>query len=428
MFVHPPFRDCPSCGAKRAFGVLMGCNRHYVRRCIQCRRDQTIPLPPLKKRIIYLDQFVISNIMKALDPTRPKAAKGESNEFFRNLFNMLDRLSKLQLIVCPDSPIHDLESIVDTRYEKLRAVFGHLSDGIGFREPEAIVHAQIMDAFDAWLSDKPYQNPVSRHFALTGNPDVWQDRLRIELNHNIPGLANELSAARHATTAGLHAVCTRWRSDPNFSFKQIFEEELVGHAKKILGQFFNYVRRLRAYQSGNVPLDDAVCFPPAAFSLLTRMLSALESQSATMEERIACIWGFFASDHFRSVSALRISALFLATIAREVHSGRGPDKFPKGGVFNDIDTVAAYSPFCDAMFVDKEISHFAKQRELKKELSTNGRLFSLRANEKAAFIDFLKSIETDASGEHLRLVEEVYGPDWATPFEELLSIVQKRGN
>jgi hypothetical protein len=181
-----------------------------------------------------------------------------------------------------------------------------------------------------------------------------------------------------------------------------------------------------AYQSGSTSLNDAVCSPPAAFLLVDRMLSTLDSKFATLEERVACIGRFFRSDHFRSVPAVRVSASFLATIAREVHSGRSADRFPKGGIFNDIDAVAAYSLFCDAMFVDKEISHFARQQELKKELSANGRLFSLRQNEKLAFIAYLEGIEADASAEHLRLIEEVYGPNWPTPFEELLSVVQER--
>ncbi len=338
---------------------------------------------------------------------------------------MLDRLSKLQLIVCPHSPIHDFESIVDPRYEKLRAVFRHLSDGTGFRDAETIIHAQIEDAFDAWLVDKTPQTETSRSFALEGNPDVWQDRLRIELNYRRPSLANELNSARRATTARLLEVCNRWRSDPDFSFEQTFKEEVVGYAKKIFGQSFEYIRRLLAYQSGTAPLDDAVCFPPAGYLLVTRMLSALESIFPTIEERIAYIRRFFVSDHFHSVPAVRISALFLATIARGVHSG--VKKLPTGGIFNDIDAVASYSPFCDAMFMDKQISHLARQRELKKELSPSSRIFSLGAKEKTEFIDYLNSIETDASAEHLRLVEEVYGPDWPTPFEELLSVVKERG-
>ena len=108
-FVHEPFRTCPDCGTDRTFGVLMICDRHYVRRCIQCWFDKSLPLPAIKKTIIYLDQFVLSNMMKELDPSKEYA-----HGFYRTLFEKLDRLSKRQLIVCPDSPIQDYESVVDT--------------------------------------------------------------------------------------------------------------------------------------------------------------------------------------------------------------------------------------------------------------------------------------------------------------------------
>ena len=93
-------------------------------------------------------------------------------------------------------------------------------------------------------------------------------------------------------------------------------------------------------------------------------------------------------------------------------------------MFNDIDAAAAYSPFCDAMFVDKEIAHFASQRELKKELSGKAHLFSLR--EKVAFLEYLKSIESSAPAAHLAFVAEVYGPGWAKPYTELLSATRQR--
>ena len=125
----------------------MICNRHYVRRCIDCSFDESLPLPEIKKRIIYLDQFVISNMMKELDP-----ADTNPHSFYRPLFEKLDRLSKLQLVVCPESPIQDYESAVDPRYEKFRTVFRQLSHGISFHDATTILHAQIMRAFKCLLT------------------------------------------------------------------------------------------------------------------------------------------------------------------------------------------------------------------------------------------------------------------------------------
>jgi len=90
-------------------------------------------------------------------------------------------------------------------------------------------------------------------------------------------------------------------------------------------------------------------------------------------------------------------------------------------MFNDVDVVAAYAPFCDAMFVDKEISHLAHQGELRRELNGSATLFSLRADEDRQFLAFLDQIEADASSEHLKLVAEVYGTNWEKPYLELLA-------
>ena len=145
-FVNPPFIRCPDCGVEK-FGVLMICKRHYVRRCVNCWFDKSYPLPAIQKKIIYVDQFVISNMMKELDPESAAKAKGIKGGFYRTLFERLDRLNKLHLIVCPESPVQDHESVVDTRYEKLRKVFRQLSHGVSFKRPEDIFHAQLLSAF-----------------------------------------------------------------------------------------------------------------------------------------------------------------------------------------------------------------------------------------------------------------------------------------
>jgi hypothetical protein len=394
----------------------MVCDRHYVRRCITCWFDDSFPLPSLHKRIIYLDQFVISNMMKELDPK-----DGRARGYYHALFCALDRLSSLQLIVCPDSPIHDHESLVDPRYQKIRAVFRQLSHGVGLRDPTTFLHAAIIRAFDCWLRDEKCGAGVSADFAFTKKPDVWQDWYRIELNYTVPGLANELIANREIVTQQLHCTCEEWRNDPDFDFRETFENELAGCGKLILQRAGRYIAHYGAVAVGQALLDDEVCFPPPEATLVSRMLRALEPTCATPDEQFVRIREFFASKQFRSLSTVRISSLFWATIAREINPGRKPDRFPKASMFNDIDAVATYSPFCDAMFVDKEVSHLVKQRELREEIGTRTRFFSLRKSEKEDFLKYLKDIEQEAGADHLRLVEDVYGSKWPTPFIDLLA-------
>jgi hypothetical protein len=168
-------------------------------------------------------------------------------------------------------------------------------------------------------------------------------------------------------------------------------------------------------------LNDADYFPPESADLITQMLAALEPTLPSHDARFERIQAFFGSESFRSVPFARVTALFGATLARDVHSGRNPENFPGPGMFNDIDAVAAYAPFCDAMFVDREISHLASQGGLKEELAGTARLFSLRKDGRTAFIDYQANIEAKASPEHLKKVAEVYGDDWPKPYVELLS-------
>jgi hypothetical protein len=355
-------------------------------------------------------------MMKELDPANRRAASISRDGYYLALFETLERLSKAQLIVCPHSPLHDHESVVDTRYEKIRAVFRQLSHGVSFRRPTTILHAQIMRAFEGWLSGRPPVVDLDRNFALTTEPDVWQDRYRIDLDFKFPDFAAALRAKNNVITNRLRELCQKWHNDPRFDFTDVFENKIAGGDRQILQQYARYSAHFTAGSLGLAPFDDEVCFAPAAAMLVLKMSAELLPTFPNMEERFARIREFFASQHFRTLSGVRISALFWATIAREINAGRKSNRFPKASMYNDIDAVALYSPFCDAMFVDKEISHLANLKELQQELSGKARLFSLRKNEKAEFLNYLRSIENEASPEHFRMVEEVYGPDWGSLF------------
>jgi hypothetical protein len=62
-FISSPFKTCPECGHD-AFGVLTIGKDSYSRRCRDCwHMVRRIPLPPVRKKIIYLDRYVVSNLV-----------------------------------------------------------------------------------------------------------------------------------------------------------------------------------------------------------------------------------------------------------------------------------------------------------------------------------------------------------------------------
>ena len=102
IFINKPYTECPNCHGQH-FGVLHIYSNSYTKRCVDCRYDEKFSLPGLERKVIYLDQFVISEMMKSINSELGK--KEKVDPFYFELFKKLDRLNKLQLIVCPDSPI-----------------------------------------------------------------------------------------------------------------------------------------------------------------------------------------------------------------------------------------------------------------------------------------------------------------------------------
>ena len=84
--------------------------------------------PPHFKKVIYLDQFAISEMVKAID-TRSKS-HARVKQVWRQVFEALERVCKQQLVACPWSPIHRDESLVSEMYEPLRRMYEHLGNGV----------------------------------------------------------------------------------------------------------------------------------------------------------------------------------------------------------------------------------------------------------------------------------------------------------
>jgi hypothetical protein len=74
-FISAPYRTCPKCGHE-TFGILLIRDNRYTRRCRDCWHSSEYRLPELRRKIIYLDQFVISNLIKLVTPS----AKGHEKE------------------------------------------------------------------------------------------------------------------------------------------------------------------------------------------------------------------------------------------------------------------------------------------------------------------------------------------------------------
>jgi len=420
-FIRHPFTTCPKCGVEKEFGGLMVVGDSHIRRCRSCWHTQSFPLPPLNVSVLYLDQNILSNILRILDPSTPKSKlermeKQKHFSFFDEVFRKIHRLTKLHLLVCPESPIHYEESIASvTDFKKLKRLYELLSRGVRFFQSNEIRNLQLCERAAHALSN--HENPpisLSINDVTHGEINAWQNYIRITLNQStIDGLEESLRAAKGQKYTGFAKIWERWQSETGRPYDEWYREERLALSIVLKEKWTAVFRQKLETYFGLRQIQIEDMLPDANELLLFELLKILGSDERDLAE-FKKVWSFLESDALDMVPHVRISSLMFAALA-----GRASrlQKLPKRAPFNDIDIISAYLPYCDAMFLDKEMEILLTEGPLRKLIGFKTRIFSIA--KKDEFLAFLDSIEANASSGHLKKVREVYGDSWEDPFVEL---------
>jgi len=336
--------------------------------------------------------------------------------FFDDVFRKIHRLTKLHLLVCPESPIHYEESIASpTDFKKLKRLYELLSGGNRFLRSSQIRNLQLYETAERHLNnpgDSEILFPIED--VTNGKINTWRNWYQISLNRGkIEGYEEALSDLKRQKYDGFVEVWERWKREKDRSFDDWYCEERMALCKVLkdkLTQLFE--RKLEIEFKHTQPLlgdmlpdDNEVLLMD-----LRRILGRDEPDLAEFKK----VWRFLESDALDRVLHVRISSLMYAALAGR--AGR-LQKLPARAPFNDIDILSAYLPYCDAMFLDKEMEILLNEGPLRKLLGCNTRIFLIA--KKDDFLAYLDSIETNASRGHLEKVREVYGDNWEDPFVEL---------
>lgn len=376
--------------------------------------------PPHLKKVIYLDQFAISEIVNAIDP-QSKAHK-RVDPFWRQAFEALERVSKLQLVVCPWSPIHQDESLLSGRFERLQRMYEHLANGVRFNRPNDVELHQLTPALSAWLDSKEPPAPDVNPARITsGALHRWHGRFRVSVS--MDHSAQEVQALRQRRTR-LHGSLSRWfeecrqRSDKTFEHALRIEQD--GYRDVLLETYRHREKR----QTELLRQVEAATGEPYPFELespvsllggpgndlLYVILETLKRRGIAQSAFGERIGEFLNSKHFRSMPIVRTSTRLFALIAHAAanHQKTPPDE----GTASDIDLVSAYLPYCDAMMIDKRTRLMLEQGKYAESYPC--RLFSRNTGEK--FLGYLRTIEEEADPLVLSLVRSTYGEDRLKPY------------
>ena len=415
-FITPPYTKCPQCEKAECYGLLMIGGNSYTKRCKECWSTESYQLPNLNKKIIYLDQFVISEMMKALK-NKTKIEK-ETDKFWLKLFEKLDRLTKLQLIICPDSNFQYEESL-HYEFEAHKQMYEHLSHGITFYDKATIQRFQLIQQFKKSLGIKV--DALKKEDVISSRINGWQEKLRISMNFK----SNEeeiikMKQGRSDCCNEITKVFKKWQKEKQKKFKDWYKEEAMAWGLTKAQIHIEKMKKEALFEHGHLQLkDDEVLSlflgdeKVLIYSLMQTIPKEKEDQMDSWEQ----VLKFLISEEILEVPFNHISSLLWAGIAYQAAIvGR---KHPPGsGMPNDIDMVGILLPYCDAIFVDREMHGLLNMKEVAKEVGQfKTEIFS--AKNKKDFFEYLDEIEKNASRKHMGLVKKVYGKDWPKPYWEM---------
>ncbi len=390
-------------------------------RCRACWRTQHFGLPQVTKKVIYLDQNAISNMMKALNPKTDAHRDGRVDPFWQTLFEKLDTLVTLQLIICPDSLTHSNESRVSTYFQALQRMYEQLSHGVTFHDPDTIERFQIFEHLENVFAGSPNApSKLDVHSVVSGKINVWTDRIIVTASTEWkPEWVEDLRQFRDQISTAIEEIFRRWQTEKGRTFKDWVEEEVAGFGTSTVAQAANFITVLRETLAGQRDPDPNInpLLPPASVILVNTICERLRRSGMAAESVYPTAVGYLTSAGMKEIPFLKIRSMLWASVARK--AANGGKRPPSRGMSNDIKTISTILPYCDAMFVDKECWTYLNEEPLRSELKFGTKLFSL--NNKQEFLDYLDSIIASTTPEHLATVHTVYGENCLIPYTSIYS-------
>lgn len=385
--------DCPGCGGIRKYGNVSVRKDHILRGCWSCRYSERVPLPPVRKKILYLDQFFFCGAFQDRDRRFVEAVQ------------RIGQLSAEQLLAVPFSSVHEDETHQWRGYsgkdkDDLMGFIKSTARGHEFKPVYEVELTQIVRAFQAFLSGAPATCKLQHDDAVDDEIRAWDDYVWIDVGRYMGDTELMRDLKRQSIETLLDAF-ENWRRSTN-TFDEQVALEMREAARGYIVTYAEYASRIA---SGDF---DAVWNAPLLSRVVESLLHCLPV--ANVEERLKSIGKFFASEHFAEVPHVwmtaRIYACLKDMVKRGAFKNRNDAKSRLSGLFQDIKHVATYSSYCDAFLMDKAMAHVVADPRINLQSRFGVKVFSL--NNWDQFLAWLNDLESGMSSEHRAALSAAY--------------------
>jgi hypothetical protein len=228
--------------------------------------------------------------------------------------------------------------------------------------------------------------------------------MRISVGMNWSSFVPETRRGRDSSHAGIAGLVDGWKKS-GCGFDEVLERELGAYLESRQEGLRHSMERFDKGVAENDPFA-ALNF---SFGFANRELEIVRyyARKAGVPEEglVHATTQFWNWDRNRQQPFGRILAYLFASLAAQFKGGR--TRPPSAGFMNDINAIAAYAPYVDAMLLDNECAELLRHGRCLKELTYKARIFSLSSA--SDFIDYLRSIVTGAPDDVRREASTLYG-------------------
>ncbi|WP_042776331.1 hypothetical protein [Sinorhizobium fredii] len=381
--------DCPGCGAKNSFGNIDVYATRVSLGCGRCTYKESRSLPPITKKILYLDQYFFSHAVRGKDPQFTAAAK------------LIRELVGLQLLAVPYSDVHEDETHQWAGHEQLLEFIKSTAGGHEFSQTYRVELNQLNKAFEAFLKGQPAAYVPRREDALQDKIDIWDGYYRIEVG-GYHGDVDLIRNLKGQAIDGLVALFPGWRGSTN-TFEQDVGLEHEAAAKGYLDAYVTFVKRIA--EGDFMALMNA----PIMSQVIQTLMHHFPSEVAP-PERMKHILAFLSSEHIHNTPYHDIQARMYATLKAMVKGGSymNPEKSIArlSGFYYDVKHISTYAPYCDAFLMDNPMAEIVGRDTVGLTERYGVQVFS--RNNWGDFIRWLEALKSGMTNEHKEALRIAY--------------------
>lgn len=335
-----------ACNLCLAMGEIEGIisSDEWVFNCNACKKQ----CMPFKKKIIYLDQ----NFLSSASSNHLKSEK------FILLGERLQNLIHKQLIICPFSELHIIESSLAGKRElRILDYIKKISCGFHFDFSQTIIQDQLYCAYKNYSENKK-KYTLSPLLVIDPYIHSWvklsntkgKNFATMVMNFTNP---ENMRKAKNFFCTFMSSNLSNWHNS-TFSSKEHVDFEINS---KISG----YINAIQKAMNSNIE-EQINCVE------LKEIMSIFDVLNPNTMDELKKLLSFLMSDYFRKIPYINIRAGLAALVIQELKQGKLPEKKENiekkyRGLEFDIQHCALYAPYCDAIFTDNKMARYLRQLE-----------------------------------------------------------------